>query len=65
MNVPVDEELAVDDVELEEGESVVEEDVVVPKEHWTFTAQSQFLTESFQRRPEEQAFKEGIPRTHW
>ena len=33
-NSPVDGELvAVDDVELEEGESVVEEDVVVPKEH--------------------------------
>ena len=33
MNVPVDEELAVDDVELVEGEAVVEEDVVAPEKH--------------------------------
>ena len=33
MNVPVDEELAVDDVELVEGEAVVAEDVVAPEKH--------------------------------
>ena len=65
-NIPVDGELvAADDVELVEGEFVVEEDVVVPEEHSTFTAQSQFLTESFQRRLEERVFMEGIPRIHW
>ena len=35
---------------------VVDGDTIVPVVHWTFTAQSQFLTESFQRRPDAQAY---------
>ena len=35
---------------------VVDGETVVPVVHWTFAAQSQFLTESFQRRPDAQAY---------
>ena len=35
---------------------VVAGDNVVPVVHWTFSAKSQFFEESFQRRPEAQAY---------
>ena len=35
---------------------VVDGDTVVPVVHWTLSAKSQFFEESFQRRPEAQAY---------
>ena len=35
---------------------VVDGDTVIPVVHWTFSAKSQFFEESFQRRPDAQAY---------
>ena len=35
---------------------VLDEDTVVPVVHWTFAAKSQLFEESFQRRPDAQAY---------
>ena len=35
---------------------VLDWDTVLPVVHWTFVAKSQFFKESFQRRPDAQAY---------
>ena len=39
-----------------DGVCVEDEETVVPVVHWTLAAQSQFFEESFQRRPDAQAY---------